>query len=481
MDKIRHVDGRVFQVVVLRPVTIIVWALLWGQITGCGYFYTLKGQYAGTSDMLARGDYQTALQQIEAAKHKAYQHKDRVLFYLDAGMLHHYAGHYEKSNEYLSEAERGIEENFTRSVSQAGASLMLNDNALSYDGEDYEDIYLNIFKALNYLHLQDEDGAFVEIRRADEKIKAMDSRYGELVDALNASRDEVPRFKPGKSQFRDSALDRWLSMLLYRTDRRLDEAKIDYDRIRSLWQLQPRIYPFKQPDFTSLFQPAPEGKSKLNLICFTGQGLDKTAASIYVHTERDTLIIGATEEMPSLREYPQLLQPIYWPGIEPGIHFKLQLPVLETQGSRVAAIEINIDGAESLILDRIESMERVAQESWRAKMPIILLKTITRATLKALASHAAKSGMRKQNDDRGSFVLLRVLLDLTVSATENADLRVSRFFPAEAFVGEVVISPGVHRVEIIYQDVHGNVLATELKLVTVKSGHLNLVESFCLN
>jgi len=230
-----------------------------------------------------------------------------------------------------------------------------------------------------------------------------------------------------------------------------------------------------------LFQAAPEGKSKLNLICFTGQGLEKKAASIYVHTEKDTLIIGATQEIKSMREMPQLLQPIYWPGVERGIHFKLQLPVLKTYDTRVAAIEVMIDGTESGTLQRIESLQRVAEASWRSKMPMILLKTITRATLKTLAGHAAKSSLKKKTDDQGTFVLVRLLVDLAFSATENADLRVSRFFPAEAFVGEVVVTPGEHRVAIVYYDIHGNVLMTDRKRVVVESGRLNLVESFYLN
>lgn len=459
----------------------VPWFLICTQLTGCAYFYTLKDHYAGTQDMLARGDFQSALQQIEAAKHSAYRYKDRVLFYLDAGMLSHYAGHYEKSNEYLAEAERGIQENFTRSVSQAAASLMLNDNALAYAGEDYEDIYVNIFKSLNYLHLGQCDDAFVEIRRADDKLKALEGKVGALVDALNASEEQHPRFRPGHSQFRDSALDRWLSMLMYRTDGRIDEAEIDYHKILALWKSQPRIYDFGRPELGRLLHAAPAGKGKLNVICFTGQGVDKKAASIYVHTEKDTLIIGATKEFGPLREYPQLLQPIYWQGMEPGIHFKLQVPTLETYGSRVASIQLRVDGASPETLDRIESMARVAQESWRAKMPLIVLKTITRSVYKTLASEAAKSSIRAKVGEGDTFVLIRLLLDLTMSATENADLRVSRFFPADAFIGEVEVAPGEHHVEFIYRDASGRVLLTDTRQVVVKSDRLNLVESFYLD
>ncbi len=462
----------------MRPV---LWVLLWTQIAGCSYFYTMKGQYAGTRRMLVRGDFQSALQQIEAAKHTAYRHKDRVLFYLDAGMLHHYAGNYQKSNQYLTEAERGIEENFALSVSQAAASLMLNDNALAYPGEDHEDVYLNIFKALNYLHLNQFEDAFVEVRRADDKIKAIENKYGELAATLNASTKGYPRGRPGRTQFRDSALDRWLSMLMYRTEGRTDEAEVDRRRILALWKSQRRVYSFQRPQLGAFIRDAPAGKVKLNLICFTGRGPEKKASSIYVRTEKNTLVIAATHEKSGVREHPQLLQPIYWPGIDRGVHFKLQIPVLKSSSSHVVSIQVSVDGRQTETLQRIESLGRVAEESWRTKLPIVAMKSITRATLKAVAAHAAKSSMTGKKRDRNASVIAGLLLDLALSATENADLRISRFFPAEAFVGQVEVGLGEHQIDFVYRDGHGRMLAKDQQQVHVSSDRLNLVESVHLN
>lgn len=460
----------------------ILGLLLVSQLTGCAYFYTFKDQYAGTSRMLATGNYEKAYQQIEAAKNTKYKYKDRVLFYLDAGMLRHYAGDWQQSNEYLSEAERNMEELYTRSVSQAAASFLLNDNALSYGGEDYENIYLNLFKALNYLHLDQFDEAFVEIRRADDKIKALESKYGELTDALNEAPDAKVEIKAGTSHFRDSALNRWMSMLMYRQERRPDDARIDQRKINALWQEQSKIYSFRKPDLSDTLTPPASGKTKLNLLCFSGQGLEKKAASVYLHTEENELIIGTTQERGNLRETPTLLQSVYWYGLNPGLHFKLQYPVLQSRGSEVSSIIVHVDGQAVQRLERIEDLARVAKESWKARLPIIFMKTLTRTTLKTIAAEQAKNRMKeKMGDNQGGYEVMRILMDVAGSVTENADLRVSRFFPSDAFIGEVEVPPGKHLVRIEYLDATGHTLFTDLKKTTVQAGQLNLLESYYLN
>ena len=73
-------------------------------LQGCAMLRTDKSQYAGMEQMLAQRQYPAAIAQIEAAKETAYTYKDRVVYYLDLGMLHHWNGDYETSNELLEKA-----------------------------------------------------------------------------------------------------------------------------------------------------------------------------------------------------------------------------------------------------------------------------------------------------------------------------------------------------------------------------------------
>jgi hypothetical protein len=105
------------------PFPLIALALL---LSGCAMLRTDKSHYAGTETMLAQADYPAAIARIESARNKAYTAKDRAVFYLDMGMLYHWNGEHEKSNEYLEKAERAIEDNFASSLTRSASSLILN-------------------------------------------------------------------------------------------------------------------------------------------------------------------------------------------------------------------------------------------------------------------------------------------------------------------------------------------------------------------
>ena len=57
---------------------------------------------------LVSGDYEGARKRLEADKKNLYAGTDAVLYNLDSGMLAHFAGDYDASNERLSEAEKLI-------------------------------------------------------------------------------------------------------------------------------------------------------------------------------------------------------------------------------------------------------------------------------------------------------------------------------------------------------------------------------------
>jgi len=71
-----------------------------------------------------------------------------------------------------------------------------------------------------------------------------------------------------------------------------------------------------------------------------------------------------------------------------------------------------------------------------------------------------------------------IATDIAVDASEQADLRLSRFFPAFAYTGEWDIAPGDHRIEIEYFGRSGLVFTDDLGTVSVDGRGLNLFTSF---
>lgn len=95
---------------------------------------------------------------------------DDLLRELHRAALLHYDGQYEASNRLLQEAEREIEERYTRSVSRAALSVLTNDRVLAYNPPSFERIMLHYYGALNYLALGEFDEAAVEARRMSARL-----------------------------------------------------------------------------------------------------------------------------------------------------------------------------------------------------------------------------------------------------------------------------------------------------------------------
>ncbi|WP_372796069.1 hypothetical protein [Pontiella sp.] len=442
---------------------------------------TSKSHYAGTDAMLAQANYTGALTQITAAKSKGYSHKDRVIYYLDTGMLHHWNGEYEKSNEQLELAEKAIEENFTKSLTRSASTLILNDNAQAYFGEDYEDIYLNAFKALNFLALNQPDSAFVEVRRIDLKLKELSSKYDKVAEKLNKAEEAHEKFQPGKNYFQESALGRYLSMLLYRNDYKWDDVRIDLEKISKGWKLQPGIYNFDPPDFSNEADRLPSGTGRLNIMAFSGICPDKRASALQIYTEENLIVLAGTSEDYLGKQNLSGLQVIPWYGVKPGYNFKFQLPRMEKRPSKVARIEVVVEGLKTATLQPLESLENAALETFSIRKPLIYLKTITRAVVKGLATQTATESMTNNMDDAMAF-FTRLATTVAVNQTENADLRMSRFFPAKASIRELHLPEGVYDITINYYSHSGALLHADRKTgVSVAADRLNVLQSAYLN
>lgn len=463
----------------VKRVKFALWLLpLLVLLSGCAATMTRKSMLNGVEDKLAKQDYPGAVQEVEALKGKAYTEKDRVVFYLDAGMLNHYKKDYDRSNEYLTDAEKAMEELYTKSVSRAAGSWLLNDNTLEYAGEDYEDVYTNVFKSLNYLGKGNPADARVEIRRIDEKLKLLATKYQKLTDEMNNGSDKQKDVTAGTTEFSDSALGRYLSLLIYRSENSWDNVRIDAEKIEADFTRQPGVYNFAQPDLSTATQPVEQGR--LNLLVFTGLGPDKTAFTRWIHTEPNQIWIAAADEVKGSQQLEKL-DVINWPGIRDGLHFKFQLPQMETRPSQVSRVIIRVDGMDMPPLQMLESIDNVAVNTFKVKEPIIYLKTITRTVIKGLLAIQAKDKLRKQTGGGLMGQLTDLATDALVDATENADLRMGRFWPKQALIGEYNLAPGPHTVAVEYYDRNGTLLAKDnVGQVHVYMGELNLVESFYL-
>ncbi len=443
-------------------------------LSSCASMMTMNEQYEEMDELLISRDFEQASIIIEEAKTDGlYKEKDKVLYYLDIGMLNYFNGEYQKCIDNLTSAEYAIEELYTKSVGKAIASGLLNDNALDYFGEDYEDIYLNIFKGLCFLEMDSFDEAMVELRRINIKLSILEDKYKDVIDQYNNSDESESQLEAIENKFHNDVLARYLSMLLYREEGDFDGARIDREKIGEAYLQQAHLYQFDEPALPFLEY---DGRTLVNMIAFSGRSPAKLANTISIDSGQNIVWLTVTGENKSYVNNLIGFNSIIMPGVQAGYHFKFGLPYLSLRGSVIDSVSVLVDGEFAGNLELTENMERIAEETFKLKQPMIVGKTITRTVTKGIIKELAKSAAEENAGVAGFFA--GIVMDVAVDATENADTRLSQFFPAQAFTGEIEIQPGDHQIELIYLSGNNEIYRDNKGLVNIIADSLNLIQSF---
>ena len=443
-------------------------------IIGCASVKTNVKFYNPILKDLNVENYTAAVKKIDKAKlNDKYTKKDRVLFYLDKGVVQYYKGDYKKSNEDLHTAENYMEELFTKSISKAALSFLLNDNAMDYYGEVYENIYVNLFKALNYVHLNQFDDAYVEVNRVNDKLRELDVKYGQMIESLNSSEDAKIKIENTSSEFNSDVLSHFLSYIIYRAEGESDNARISHEKMVQAWQTQPDIYDFSKP--SSIVNPPNLRGIYLNIVAFTGFAPYKKAVGGRVSTYEDMIGVSGLD-------MPITVPNIPFPGAKEGYHFKFSFPVINTVNSNISKIVVHIDGKDTYTLDLLEDMGKIAIKTFNKNRQIIYVKTVVRTVLKGLAAAEAKKKLRKETKAKGGWgTLLDAVVDVSVDATENADLRCWRMMPRYCYAGEIPISPGTHNIEIEFMNKNNLLIKKKAYPNYTITNKLNLIDLALIN
>ena len=194
---------------------------------------------------LLENDYRQADAIIQKAEDE-YGTKSRVLYGMDRGMTLQLAGEYERSNEVLEQAEDELDRLYTRSVRTESLAFVTNDNSLPYEGEPYEQVMINVLKALNYASLNRWQDALVEARRIDHRLNVLADRTKD------------------KAAYHDDGFARYLSGILYESAGDLNNAFIAYRKAYETFDASACLVTNRRPGAaacrltTHVRRPAPE-------------------------------------------------------------------------------------------------------------------------------------------------------------------------------------------------------------------------------
>jgi hypothetical protein len=431
--------------------------------------------------------YDKALETIitgQETKKPVYPEKNKIMYYLDKGLIEYYAGKYGESAADLEEAERLIEEAYTKSVTAEVGSYIANDNTKDYAGEDYEDLYTNVFNALNYYHNGNIEGAGVEVRQMTEKFNKLGDKYAadggkvkealvKTIDLLGGKSIDLPSGKP--VQVSDTALGRYLSAIIYRSLGQADSTRIDIEAIGAAYAKAPNVYTNPVPAWINDELAVPSDQARLNILAFAGLSPTKEEEIVIV----PSLFQYATYTGSYLRSLEKSKGVVISSGGDShGII--LHLPRLSPRPSRIDRIEADVNGTTKINLDLLEDMGSVMSETFNARYSSTLIKTFARSVIKGAALEVSAQAAVIKNQPKLVVKLIAIAGMVAFDKTEAADTRSSRYLPGKAYAGGITLNPGAYNVTINYYSGTELVYSTEKSNVQVAAGRLNLVEAVSL-
>jgi len=412
---------------------------------------------------LKNNQYKKALDLIsvsQTARRPLYDDKNAISLYLDKGILEHYAGDFRASSQSLQNAERLIEEAFTKSVTENIASYILNDNSKEYPGEDFENIYISVINALNYYQQGHTDGALVEVRKLtmpNQKLDMLERKYMQANDRVRSSAERSTDSAPSATPvtFTNSALARYLGVLFYQADRNIDAANIELQQLRSAFSSQPSIYKNPLPTVVETIANTSDSGTRLDIICFTGLSPIKEEKEIDMYFPFFTA--------PHLR------------------NVKLKLPSLVNRPNNIDRIEVKINGQRQN-LELLEDISAVVTDTFNARYANIALKTYVRTMGKYILQEVAYVATQKSSgSNENAWVSLGksaafAIGKMAVDATESADIRMSHYLPGKAYIGSYSLQPDTYDIIVNFYS-RGSLIRTDVKQdFVVKANNVNLIQ-----
>lgn len=447
-------------------------------LSGCGSVATRKGFYDPITVELQAGNYDAAAAGLEKARADGkFGEKDRFAYYVDAGLAYNYAGEYDSSNQRFHQAEIAAEDLFTKSISKAALSLLLNDNALDYAGEDYEILYTNLVSALNYIALGKFDDAFVEIRRANLKLELLEQKYAEAAQILQrGSEDDTVKVEVNYDvkpvRFHNSAFGRYLSMHMYAADGKMDDARIDFDYLKQAFNAQPFIYDFEFPEL----KYRPEEGALVSVVALAGLAPVKEAMNLRIRTDKQLDLVQVLYTDPERKDEEYGHIPM---KVSEDYYFKFAIPTLQDRPSIID--HANVYAGDQLLgrLQLLEDVGKVARETFESKSSLIYIRSVVRAVAKGLIAHKQK---HKADDGGLGGWLKKAAIDVVTDISENADLRCSRLLPGRILVGDFELPPGNYTLRVEFVGHDGMIVDRRVfPDYQILGSGLNMIEAVSLN
>lgn len=383
--------------------------------------------------------------------------KPDIPYQFELGLVAHYANRFPESSKAFDLAGDIAEDRYTKSVSKELGALVTSDKLRPYSATEYERLVSHYYRALNYVYLNQLDGALVECRRATALI--------------NYFRGEDEKY-----DFFGTGFLAYLSGMLFEASGEWNDALISYKQAAEYYQNAAEKTGVEMPPdignalgrltrklgFTDEFEhyqhqygkPPEHPENYGELILFYESG--------YVPPKgQETLMfpIFKTDDVEDEEFVPTLIKREGMDYDEVKLEYLLRvaIPTIDSHRPRFSGIRVAVGENQGRGV-LVEDVESIAIETFNAQRPMILLRTLLRAVGKYLLTRQAG----KKNETLG------LLTNLVGVLTEQADTRSWRTLPNQIFMVRMPLPAGTHTLKLSFLDANGQVRGNSQSVPDIK-------------
>jgi len=443
---------------------------------GCGAAYS--NHMARSLKSLEKGDYEGALARLK----KPDGSTNKVLYRLEKGLIYHYQRRYEESNVDFFFYDLVIYVIYTRSLSREAAALLTNDSIIAYRGEEFEQVLIHYYRAMNYERLGDRQAALVECRKANLKLEG----YAQQADY--------------KLSYKNDAFLQYVTGLFFEAEGEWNDAYISYKDAVNGYRAYAEAFGTPIPrmlliDLARLAQKlgyTDEVAAYIEQYRLRPAELQKPASGEVVvfieggfipRKRQNTLSVpilkgdhGTAVRTVSERSVYRYRHQRSYRRHEVDYWLKVALPEYRTTQRPVDTVRLRSTTNSSMAVLG-EDLDAIAHRTLEQKFDRILLRTTARALSKYLASKGIEKAFKSDDENdkhaelkEGLGEVLGGLFNLFGAATEAADTRGWLSLPATIHIARLPVAAGTTELSLEFLDAHGQVVKTQaLPTVEVKA------------
>ena len=390
-------------------------------LTGCASFGERTGKIRND---FANGDLKKANAEIDKALKQ--KRSDADLLKLNRAIIALSSGKPKEAETLLREVRDRFDQHDReqeKRVAEKAVSMLLDDNTVSYAGEDYEKVLIRVFLALSNLMHDGTDAPAYALQIGYKQNEII--QKGSIQDPKNSEK----KINPKSDAYRQVAIGQYLiGAMQEATYRNHDDVIKAYESV-SAWE----------PGFTQSRQDldrarrgvhAQPGNGVVYVFALVGSGPYKVQQNCEVLQAAQiwtTALLGMMSNRPAIPDFAPVM-----------------IPCIVRPRDAVSALSVSISGKWKGQTETLTDIGQMAEEQFEAVKPQIVARAVVRRTLKKGILYGTKEAV-----DANPWVGLAMDVGGMIwESMETADTRCWNLLPAEIQVTRLEVPAGEHRLTL---------------------------------